>query len=136
MTCLLDTHYMLWTVANTKKLSKEIKEMITDPENTIVVSTISFWEVSLKYALGKIIITGFLPEDLPDACAQMGFFIEPLSPFDSSRYHQLTAGYHKDPFDKMLIWQAIRNNYTLISNDSQIEQYVSEGLQLISGRAS
>ncbi len=131
---LLDTHYLLWTVADTKKLSKKINNIITDPENTIVVSTISFWEVSLKYALGKLDISGFLPEQLPQACAEMGFYIEPLSPIDSSSYHQLNASFHKDPFDKMLIWQAISNKYTFISNDQTIQKYQSFGLRLVSGR--
>lgn len=131
---LLDTHYLLWAAADTKKLSKKIKNIITDPENTIVVSTISFWEVSLKYALGKLTISGFLPEQLPQACAKMGFYIEPLSPSDSSSYHQLNASFHKDPFDKMLIWQAICNKYTFISNDQTIEKYQSLGLRLLSGK--
>ena len=121
-------------MADTKKLSKNIKDIITDPENRIVVSAISFWEVSLKYSLGKISMKGVLPEQLPDACAQMGFYIEPMSPFDSSRYHQLKAFYHKDPFDKMLIWQAICNRFILISNDKFVEKYRTEGLQLISDK--
>ena len=131
-TYLLDTLYLLWTVADTKKLTKNIKDIITDPENRIVVSAISFWEVSLKYSLGKISMKGVLPEQLPGACAQMGFYIEPVSPFDSSRYHQLNAFYDKDPFDKMLIWQAICNRFILISNDKLVEKYRTVGLQLIS----
>lgn len=131
---LLDTHYLLWAVADTKKLSKKINNIITDPENTIVVSTISFWEVSLKFALGKLVISGFLPEQLPQACTEIGFNIEPISPIDSSSYYQLNASFHKDPFDKMLIWQAICNKYTFISNDKTIEKYQSLGLRLISGK--
>ncbi|MEO6962825.1 MAG: type II toxin-antitoxin system VapC family toxin, partial [Puia sp.] len=120
MTYLLDTHYMLWALADTKKLSKKIREIITHPANLIIVSTISFWEISLKSSLGKLKLTGFCPEDLPDACLQIGFDIEPLSATDSSTYHQLTATYHKDPFDRMLIWQSIRNGYTLISADDLV----------------
>jgi PIN domain nuclease of toxin-antitoxin system len=60
MIYLLDTHYMLWTIADSGKLSKKVKEVITDPENSIIVSTVSFWEVSLKSALGKLQITRFL----------------------------------------------------------------------------
>lgn len=131
---LLDTHYLLWAVADTKKLSKKINKIIIDPENTIVVSAISFWEVSLKYELGKLTISGFLPEQLPQACAEMGFDIEQLSPIDSSSYHQLNPSFHKDPFDKMLIWQAICNKYTFISNDQTIEKYQSLGLRLLSGK--
>lgn len=131
MRYLLDTHYLLWAVADTKKLSKRKKEIITSPENQIITSTISFWEISLKWSLGKLKITGFSPEDLPDACMQMGFSIEPLAAVDSSTYHQLKATYHKDPFDRMLIWQAICNDYTLISADENVKKYASEGLRVL-----
>lgn len=130
MTYLLDTHYMLWAIADTKKLSNQVKKIITDPDNTIVISTISFWEISLKRSLGKLEISGFSPEDLPEACLRTGFEIERLSPEDSSTYHKLKATYHKDPFDRMLIWQAIRNDYILISVDGNMKRYVSEGLKL------
>ena len=60
----------------------------------------------------------------------MGFEIESLTAKDSSSYHQLKATYHKDPFDRMLIWQAISNNYTFISVDSNVKKYASEGLKI------
>ena len=131
MTYLLDTHYMLWAIADSKKLSKSIKDIVTNPEHRIVVSTISFWEISLKSALGKFEISGFSPEDFPVACLQVGFEIESVSAEDSSTYHLLKATYHKDPFDRMLIWQAIRNDYTLISIDSNVKKYKSEGLKVV-----
>ena len=130
MTYLLDTHYMLWTIADSKKLSKRVKEIITDPDNSIIVSAISFWEVSLKSSLGKLEITGFASEDLPEACLKMGFEIVVLSAEDSSTYHKLKAVYHKDPFDRMLIWQAIQNHYSMISVDRNVKKYVLEGLKI------
>ncbi len=134
MIYLLDTHYMLWAIADTKKLSKGIKDIITNPDHTIVVSTISFWEISLKSSIGKLQITGIEPEELPTACTQMGFEIEHLSAKDSSTYHKLQATYHKDPFDRMLIWQAIHNNYTLISADGNVKKYTTEGLKVLTGK--
>lgn len=131
MTYLLDTHYMLWALTETKKIPAATKNIITNPEHKIVVSTISFWEVSLKSSLGKLQITGFSPEYLPAACLQIGFDIECPSAEDSSTYHQLKATHHRDPFDRMLIWQAIRNGYTLISTDEQVKKYVSEGLKVV-----
>lgn len=122
---------MLWTLTDTHKLSKKIKAVITDPENRIVVSAISFWEVSLKASLRKIEIAGFAPEDLPSACIQMGFDVASLGPKDCSSYHRLRATYHKDPFDRMLIWMAISNDYTLISADNNVKKYTSEGLQIL-----
>lgn len=131
MTYLLDTHYLLWAVADTKKLSSKVKDIITNPENKIIVSTISFWEVSLKSSLGKLVIDGFSSEDLPGACLRIGFDIEDLAAKESSTYHKLKAKYHKDPFDRMIVWQAICNNYTLISSDGDIKKYTSEGLKII-----
>lgn len=122
MKYLLDTHYMLWAIANSKKISKKIKGIITDSENSIIVSAINFWEVSLKSSLRKLEITGFAPEDLPGACLKMGFDIVALSAEDCSTYHKLIAVYHKDPFDRMLIWQAIQNNYTIISVDGNVNK--------------
>ena len=131
MTYLLDTHYLLWSIAEPKKISKPIKDIITNSNNKIVVSTISLWEISLKYAIGKLEIIGFLPENLPAICTQLGFDIETLSANDSSTYHLLTSTYHKDPFDRMLIWQAIQSNYTLISSDNNVKKYITAGLKVL-----
>ncbi|MCD6013245.1 MAG: DNA-binding protein [Flavipsychrobacter sp.] len=131
MTYLLDTHIMFWIITDTRKLTRRVKDIIADPDNTIIVSTVSFWEVSLKCSLGKLEIMERSPDDLPGACLQIGFEIEPLSAGDSSTFHNLKATYHKDPFDRMLIWQAIRNNYTLISADKDVKKYASEGLKVL-----
>ena len=134
MTYLLDTHYMLWAITEPKKLSAQAKEVITNPDNRIIVSAVSFWEVSLKSSIGKMEITGFTPDELPQACLAVDFDIENLTVADSSTYYQLKATYHRDPFDRMLIWQAIRNNYTLISVDAYVKKYTSEGLKVFAGR--
>jgi len=130
MTYLLDTHYLIWAIADSKKISKKIQSVLINPDNRVVVSTISFWEISLKSSLGKLTITGFSPDELPAACEQVGFEILSLTASDSSSFHLLKADYHKDPFDRMLIWQAIRNKFTLISTDDQINKYGSEGLSI------
>jgi len=129
-TYLLDTHYLLWAIADSKKLSKKLRELLSDTDNNIVVSTISFWEVALKTSISKLKISGFNPEDLPELCQTIGFEIQSLSAQESSTYHQLQATHHKDPFDRMLIWLAIRNNYTLISADDDVKKYVSSGLKV------
>lgn len=134
MTYLLDTHYLLWAITETKKISSRVKAVITDPDNRIVVSAVSFWEVSLKSSIGKLEITGISCEDLLQACLAVGFEIENLTADDSSTYHRLNATYHKDPFDRMLIWQAIRNNYTLMSVDANVKKYTSEGLKVFVDR--
>ncbi|HEY1869443.1 MAG TPA: type II toxin-antitoxin system VapC family toxin, partial [Chitinophagaceae bacterium] len=104
MIYLLDTHYMLWAVTQPGKISRKIKDVLTNPANHIIVSAVSFWEVALKTSVGKLHISGSTPQDLPPACLQMGFTVEDLSAEICSTYHLLQPTYHKDPFDRMLIW--------------------------------
>jgi PIN domain nuclease of toxin-antitoxin system len=131
MSYLLDTHYLIWAIADSKKISKKIRNLIQDADQESFVSTISFWEVSLKTSFGKMNISGFTPEDIPAICKSIGFEIIELSANDSSAYHQLKASHHKDPIDRMLIWQAIRNGYTLISADGQVSRYRPERLNIL-----
>src|SRR5699024_9445877 len=114
------------------KISSVIKEKMQDRSNEILVSAISFWEISLKFALNKLELKGFSPEDIPAVCLKMGFEIISLSSDETSTYHLLQSVYHKDPFDRMLIWQALQNDYTLISKDAVMKQYRSIGLKLLS----
>jgi len=131
MIYLLDTHYLIWAIADSKKISKKIRDLISDAEQQIFVSTISFWEIALKSSLGKIEIAGIQPEDIPAICTTIGFEIIELSAADSSSYHLLKVSHHKDPFDRILIWQAIRNGYALISSDEQINKYRLDGLTVL-----
>ncbi|TKK69859.1 type II toxin-antitoxin system VapC family toxin [Ilyomonas limi] len=71
------------------------------------------------------------PDDLPQLIIDPGFRLENLSINDSSSLFHLTAIHHKDPFDRMLIWIAINNNYTLISNNQNIQLYKEDGLKVI-----
>ena len=73
MNCLLDTHTFLWATMDPEKLSCRARVTILDAANDIHVSVVTFWEVSLKFALGKIELQGTTPEELPDAARQMGF---------------------------------------------------------------
>jgi PIN domain nuclease of toxin-antitoxin system len=132
MTYLLDTHYLLWAITDSKKISKKIRDLISNPEQAIVISTVSLWEISLKSAIGKMEISGFQPEDIPEICTKIGFEMIELSVADNCSYHHLKASHHKDPFDRMLIWQAIRNNYILVSADKEINKYKSDGLNILS----
>ena len=67
---LMDTHCFIWTLLDTKKLSKRAISFIENTENEIFVSAITFWEISLKFSLGKVEINGLVPEDLPELALQ------------------------------------------------------------------
>jgi len=131
MKYLLDTHAMVWAITKTSKLSPSVRVILEDPNHQILVSPISFWEISLKYSLGKLELEGVLPEDLPGACAAMDFDFQPFDANVAGTFHYLKGNYHKDPFDRMLIWQAIYLKMPLISKDPVIGMYGSEGLVVV-----
>jgi PIN domain nuclease of toxin-antitoxin system len=128
MTGLLDTHSFLWAVMAPEKLSAKMRGVIADSGNEIHVSTVSFWEISLKYSIGKLQITGCLPEDLVGIGHQMGLTISAPSAEESASFHQLPKVAHKDPFDRMLIWQCLQRNWTLITRDRGLDDYRTRGL--------
>ncbi|MCH5596667.1 PIN domain-containing protein [Niabella ginsengisoli] len=68
MKYLLDTHYMIWTIMESRRIPKKSIDIITDPANEMIVSVISFWEISLKSSLGKIHLQHVAPQDLPQLC--------------------------------------------------------------------
>jgi PIN domain nuclease of toxin-antitoxin system len=132
MNYLLDTHTLIWSITEKRKLSVRARQTIENGNNIIFVSAISFWEVSLKYAIGKMNIQGFLPEELSELSIESGFSLISLLPTESASYcHLPINSNHKDPFDRMLIWQAIQQDLTLISKDENIAGYRSAGLKIL-----
>lgn len=130
MKYLLDTHVFLWSLFDTSKLTKSIKEILLNEQNDIYVSTISFWEISLKFSIGKLNLQNIQPEELPDYSIKSGFEILNIDEFIASSFHQLPRLSHSDPFDRMLIWQSITSNMTILSKDEKFKDYISHGLKL------
>jgi len=130
MNYLLDTHTFLWAIFDTQKLSREAKEVILNPQNSIYVSLVTFWEISLKYSLGKLELENISPEELPVFSREAGFETLPLSEEEVSFFHNLTRSSHKDPFDRLIIWQAIHNDLILISKDRRLSAYQESGLRI------
>ncbi|WP_257668550.1 type II toxin-antitoxin system VapC family toxin [Parapedobacter tibetensis] len=126
---LLDSHTFLWALLDRKKLSAEVIRILEDTNHEIYISAISFWEISLKYRLGKLDLTGVNPDELPPLAKESGFTFLALEPSEASGYHRLEADWHRDPFDRMLIWQAINHDLVLLSKDETISQYRSVGLK-------
>lgn len=132
MTYLLDTHVIYRLLMEPNKLSANARKIVTNPKNECLISAVSFWEISLKYSLGKLELNGVTPAEIPAKCTEMGFSLINISCKDAAGYNGLTAKHLKDPFDRMLIWQAIQHNYTLISDDELIKKYNADGLMVIS----
>ena len=127
---LLDTHSLLWAIVAPEKLSASMRGVIADPTNEIHVSTVSFWEISLKFSLGKLEISGCSPEDLVKISRQMGLTITAPSAEESAGFHRLPKAAHKDPFDRMLIWQCLQREWTLITRDRGLDEYRALGLKI------
>jgi PIN domain nuclease of toxin-antitoxin system len=115
---LLDTHALIWWLEDSVQLSAEAREQIADGANEIAVSAASAWEMAIKQAGGKLRI----PPNLEEAVEASGVIALPIT-----IEHALRAGsldpHHRDPFDRMLIAQALVEGYTIITKDPRFEQY-------------
>lgn len=132
MKLLLDTHALLWSIIDPGQLSPAARAAITDPAAQVAVSAVSFWEIAIKCGLGKLALSGATPEALVDAAQQQGFDLLPLEPRLAAGYTRLPVDpQHRDPFDRMLIWQAISLGYTLVSRDRQIAENQPVGLRVL-----
>ena len=131
MSFLLDTHTLLWSLFEPGRLGKKATECIQNPDTTVSVSVVSFWEISLKYSLGKLQLSNVSPEDLPSIVRQSGIDVLPVTDIHAATFHHLPRMEHKDPFDRMIIWQAISGKRILISHDSAFSDYHKLGLKVI-----
>jgi PIN domain nuclease of toxin-antitoxin system len=115
---LLDTHVLLWWLADNESLKIDARAAIGDPANTIYVSAASAWEISIKKALGKL----EAPDDLLEALIANHFQSLPMTIL-----HAISAGqlprHHDDPFDRMLIAQAHAEQLTLLTHDAMFRPY-------------
>ncbi len=115
---LLDSHVLLWWLADAAELGSRCKELMADHRNQIFVSAATTWEIAIKTALGKL----EAPPDMDAIVEDEGFSKLPIS-----LYHGQLAGglppLHRDPFDRMLIAQAQTEGLILITADDSIRQY-------------
>jgi PIN domain nuclease of toxin-antitoxin system len=131
MNILIDTHYLLWAFIDTDKIKKSIFGKLLLEENNVFYSQASLWEISIKYNIGKLELKGFTPEDI---------YSEIDNSFLKCRYFEndeLVSFYklsklHKDPFDRIMIWQAIKSEYYFLSIDERITEYKNQGLRILS----
>jgi PIN domain nuclease of toxin-antitoxin system len=133
MICLLDTHALIWYLSKTEELSERVKRLIADPHADIYASTISFWEMSIKHSYGKLSFDDvFEVDDLEEILDEHHIGVIGLNERESSSYHRLPkVEGHKDPFDRLLIWQAMTRNMALISADKSFDPYRAFGLRIV-----
>jgi len=131
MSFLLDAHTFLWALAAPSQLSDKVRDILEDAKNEVFVSAVTFWEISLKFGLDKLELNGASPNDLPRLALDAGFGLLALMPEEAAAYHSLEATWHKDPFDRMLMQQAINHKLTLLSKDRNIARYQSPDLKVV-----
>lgn len=118
MEILLDTHMLLWWLADDQRLSKKARAIMADPGNLPVVSASTAWEIAVKQALGKLTMDGCLEQEVHD----QGFSMLPITFAHAAETLTLPA-IHRDPFDRMLVAQARVENLPLLTVDPHIPQY-------------
>lgn len=122
MQLLLDTHAFLWWLAGDDALSVAARTAIADDGNGVFISAASAWEITTKHRIGKLRGVGAIIADLDRAIADQGFSGLPIS----LRHGQVAGalpGPHRDPFDRMLIAQAMLENLVLVSNEQPFDAY-------------
>ncbi|BET68608.1 type II toxin-antitoxin system VapC family toxin [Opitutales bacterium ASA1] len=131
MNLLLDTCSLLWALQDADQLSADARRALLDPANTISVSVVSFWEIGLKSGLGKLVLHQATPEDIPRFVEESGWTIHPLSPATAAGVGRLPRpSDHRDPFDRLLVWTAIHEGFSLVSGDDALPHYVPHGLKI------
>jgi PIN domain nuclease of toxin-antitoxin system len=122
MRILLDTHIFLWFISGDAQLSTDVRDAIRDPDNEVYLSAISVWEAIVKYKLGKLPLPESPETYLPkqrDLHQIASLALDEISVVQLAKLPLL----HRDPFDRMLICQALQNGLTIATVDSAIRAY-------------
>jgi PIN domain nuclease of toxin-antitoxin system len=127
---LLDTHFLLWAVGPPDRLSATIRSVLEDGQNEILFSAASIWEIAIKAALGR---QDFLarPDGVAEAALRSGFRELPLSWQEAASVVHLPS-HHRDPFDRLLVAQAIAFPARLLTVDAMLARY-SELVWVVQG---
>lgn len=131
MRLLLDTHAFIWALTDSSRLTSTARAAITRTENQVYVSSVSFWEIAIKLRSKRLAPIGHEPSTLVEAAEIMGFMAVALTPTEAATHGNLTEDTHFDPFDRMLIWQAIACDMTLVSRDPEFNKFEADGLKLL-----
>ncbi len=122
MRILLDTHAFLWWVAGSQRLSGTAQAAIADRENDILISAASCWEIATKHRLGKLPGAEVVANDVVGCIASQGFQELPITAHNGERAGRL-PGPHRDPFDRMLIAQALTFDLPIVSVETLFDRY-------------
>jgi PIN domain nuclease of toxin-antitoxin system len=119
---LLDTVTFLWFVAGSKDLSRKAKDALRDPANDVFLSSVSAWEIAVKHRLGRLPLPDRPEVWIPEQRNAHAFEALPLDETAALTLARL-PDLHRDPFDRMLICQALSERLTLVTPDEAIRAY-------------
>jgi PIN domain nuclease of toxin-antitoxin system len=122
MRLLLDSHAFLWFVLNDSRLSATAKAKIASPANEILVSPASYWEIAIKVRLGKLALKAPFDPFVADQIAINRFTILHIEPRHAAVLTTLPL-HHRDPFDRLLVAQALAEQIEIVSNDPKLDLY-------------
>ncbi len=122
MRLLLDTHVFLWFISSDSRLKSSAQQSLCDPSNDVFLSVVSVWEATVKHALGKLPLPQSPGIYLPTQ--RIRHQIDTLSLDENSIAHlNSLPNLHRDPFDRMLVCQALEHNLTLVTVDKEFQGY-------------
>ncbi len=122
MRLLLDTHIFLWYIANDKRLTQAFSRAIRNPDNEVYLSVVSLWEAIIKYSTGKLPLPEAPETYIPRLRRCHQIISLAVEEVDVSQVATLPL-LHSDPFDRLLIGQAIQHGLTLVTVDAAIRAY-------------
>jgi PIN domain nuclease of toxin-antitoxin system len=130
MNILLDTHYLVWAFTDTGRIPAALYKKLLDDQNEVYYSQASLWELSIKYRIGKLVIAGMSPEELYNEIESSFLKCKQLSNDELVSFHRLPIE-HRDPFDRLLIWQCIQSGLYFLSIDGEVDRYLNHGLKIL-----
>ncbi len=122
-TLLIDTHALLWWLTGHRRLPEVVQARIADPETRVLVSAVCAWEIAIKRALGKL----EAPDGLLEVVEESGLEWVPVEPAEAFAAGGLPL-HHRDPFDRLLVAQAMERSTAIVSQDEMLERYGVERL--------
>lgn len=125
MRVLLDTHALLWWINDDSRLSEEAREILSDGDNELLFSVASGWEMAIKIGLGKLTVTGELGSYLSKRLTENAIEVLPIKLKHAVGVTELPL-YHRDPFDRLLVSQALHEMLVLLSSDPQLARYPAQ----------
>lgn len=122
MRLLLDTHAFLWFVLNDPNLSATARVAISNPTNEVLISPVTYWEIAIKIATKRYSLNSPYQQFMEDQIAINRFVILPIEPRHAAATIPLPF-HHRDPFDRLLVAQAVVEGITLVTCDQDIVKY-------------